>query len=92
VQHAFLRDDLVPGRPVVATREAERHARRADAHVADGDLGQPRREMRVDELFWGYDDFPYLELFLAGKDPIDPAEWAKRDRPVPASSVRRRFR
>ncbi len=24
-----------------------------------------------DELFWGYDDFPYLELFLKGEDPIE---------------------
>jgi hypothetical protein len=54
-------------------------------------FGVPSMEVG-DELFWGYDDFPYLELFLAGKDPIDPAEWRKRDRPVPASSVRRRFR
>lgn len=27
-----------------------------------------------DELFWGYDDFLYLELFLAGRDPLDPQE------------------
>src|SRR5438477_7269890 len=30
-----------------------------------------------DELFWGYDDFPYLELFLAGKDPLDTVELQK---------------
>ena len=24
-----------------------------------------------DELFWGFDDFGHLELFLAGKDPLD---------------------
>ena len=24
-----------------------------------------------DELFWGFDDFTHLELFLAGKDPLD---------------------
>ena len=24
-----------------------------------------------DELFWGYDDFPFLERFLAGRDPLD---------------------
>jgi hypothetical protein len=30
------------------------------------------------ELFWGFDDFAHLELFLAGKDPLDRSildEW-----------------
>jgi hypothetical protein len=45
-----------------------------------------------DELFWGYDDFSYLELFLAGKDPLDAEVWQRWSRPVRASSVRRRFR
>jgi hypothetical protein len=54
-------------------------------------FGVPSMEVG-DELFWGYDDFPFLELFLAGKDPIDAAEWRKLDRPVRASSVRRQFR
>jgi 2-hydroxychromene-2-carboxylate isomerase len=62
-----------------------------DQAIARGVFGVPSMEVG-DELFWGYDDFPHLELCLAGKDPIDPAEWAKRDRSVPASSVRRRFR
>ena len=62
-----------------------------DAAIARGVFGVPSMEVG-DELFWGYDDFPFLELFLAGKDPVDAAEWRKLDRPVPASSVRRRFR
>lgn len=45
-----------------------------------------------DELFWGYDDLPFLELFLAGQDPLDPAARRRWDRPFSASSVRRRFR
>ena len=45
-----------------------------------------------DELFWGYDDFPYLELFLAGKDPIDPAAWRKWSDPPRPSAVRERKR
>ena len=46
-----------------------------------------------DELFWGYDDFPYLELHLAGKDPLQsrPADAALRTAPS-ASARRRRFR
>ena len=27
-----------------------------------------------DELFWGFDDFGHLELFLAGKDPLDRSQ------------------
>ena len=40
-----------------------------DAAIANGVFGVP--SMRVDgELFWGYDDFPYMELVLKGADPI----------------------
>ena len=42
------------------------------------------------ELFWGYDDLPYLELHLAGKDPLDGREVA-RWMPTP-SAMRRRVR
>jgi 2-hydroxychromene-2-carboxylate isomerase len=62
-----------------------------DAAIARGVFGVPSMEVG-DELFWGYDDFPYLELFLAGKDPIDPAAWARERPPVRPSSMRRRFR
>ena len=62
-----------------------------DEAISRGVFGVPSMEVG-DELFWGYDDFPYLELFLAGKDPIDATEWTRRSRPVRPSSVRRRFR
>ena len=62
-----------------------------DDAISRGVFGVPTMEVG-DELFWGYDDFPYLELFLAGKDPIDAAELERRSRPVLPSSVRRRFR
>ncbi len=61
-----------------------------DDAIARGIFGVPSMEVR-DELFWGYDDFPYLELFLAGKDPLSPAEPRKWSTIQP-SSVRRRFR
>jgi len=65
--------------------------RQTDEAISRGVFGVPSMEVG-DELFWGYDDFPYLELFLAGKDPIDRQEWQKwRVAPRP-SSVRRRFR
>jgi 2-hydroxychromene-2-carboxylate isomerase len=62
-----------------------------DDAISRGVFGVP--SMEVDgELFWGYDDFPYLDLFLAGNDPLNPLErqkWRLGSRP---SSVRRQFR
>jgi 2-hydroxychromene-2-carboxylate isomerase len=59
--------------------------------ISKGVFGVPT--MQVDnELFWGYDDFPYLELFIAGRDPLDPRQLEKWRRTVRPSSVRRRFR
>ena len=41
-----------------------------DSAIAAGVFGVPT--MIIDsELFWGYDDFPFLERFLAGRDPLD---------------------
>ena len=62
-----------------------------DDAIARGAFGVPSMIVG-DELFWGYDDLPYLELFLAGKDPLDAAKWQRWSRPVAASSMRRRFR
>ncbi len=45
------------------------------------------------ELFFGFDDFPYLERVLAGNDPLSPEtleKWAKAD--IQPSAVRRPFR
>src|SRR5207249_3090325 len=62
-----------------------------DEAISRGVFGVPSMEVGG-ELFWGYDDFPYLELLLAGNDPIDPTEWTRRSRPVLPASVRSRFR
>src|SRR5262249_33590791 len=62
-----------------------------DGAIARGVFGVPSMEVG-EELFWGYDDFPYLDLFLAGKDPLNPLDrqrWRLGARP---SSVRRQFR
>jgi 2-hydroxychromene-2-carboxylate isomerase len=65
--------------------------RQTDDAIARGVFGVPSMELRG-ELFWGYDDFPQLERFLAGRDPLDPREvarWTGAPRP---SAVRRRVR
>lgn len=74
-----------------ASESKTRLRAQTDEAISKGVFGVP--SMLVgDELFWGYDDLPYLERFLAGKDPLDPEEvpkWMGAPRP---SAVRRRFR
>ena len=66
--------------------------RQTENAVARGVFGVPTMEVE-DELFWGYDDFPYLDLYLAGKDPLDPVEHQKWKRfGARPSSVRGKFR
>lgn len=70
----------------------QRLRRQTDEAIARGVFGVPTMEVG-DALFWGYDDLPYLELFLAGEDPLDPAavkQW--REHRQTASAMRRRFR
>lgn len=62
-----------------------------DAAIAEGVFGVP--SMRVGgELFWGYDDLPYLELLLAGRDPLDSEQAGRWQGPPRPSAQRRRFR
>lgn len=61
-----------------------------DHALAAGVFGVPTMGVD-DELFWGYDDFPHLDHYLAGEDTLDPGELAKWT-PRGASAVRRRFR
>jgi 2-hydroxychromene-2-carboxylate isomerase len=74
-----------PALVAAAGEPAAKDALRAqtDAAIAAGVFGVPT--MIVDgELFWGYDDFPWLERFLAGEDPLDRdalAEWLRAPRP-----------
>ncbi len=62
---------------------------RTDDAIARGVFGVPSMEVE-EEIFWGYDDFPYLELFLAGKDPLAAAGSLRTYRPISASARRRR--
>jgi 2-hydroxychromene-2-carboxylate isomerase len=95
VAEAVASEIGLPGPLLVAqaqTPETKSHLRAQTAEaISKGVFGVP--SMLVgDELFWGYDDFPYLELLLAGRDPLAAVDWYKSDSPVRASSMRRRFR
>ena len=75
------------GRP-----EAKARLRRqTDEAIERGVFGVP--SMEVDgEVFWGYDDFPYLEHRLAGRDLLDPETWRAWGGGPRPSAMRRRFR
>ena len=75
------------GRP-----EAKARLRRqTDDAIAAGVFGVPTLTVGR-ELFWGYDDLPWLERLLAGEDPLEPAPAPGEVRRPRASAVRRRFR
>jgi 2-hydroxychromene-2-carboxylate isomerase len=60
-----------------------------DAALRAGVFGVPT--MRVGaELFWGYDDFPSLDAYLGGTDPLNRSELARWSRVQP--SIQRRPR
>lgn len=59
--------------------------------IAEGVFGVPTM-IAGGELFWGHDDLPFLDRFLAGEDPLDPEETARPIGPPRASAMRRRFR
>jgi 2-hydroxychromene-2-carboxylate isomerase len=95
VVEAILGDLGLDGAALVARAqepEVKARLRRDTEHaIGRGVFGVPMMEV-ADELFWGYDDFPFLELFLTGKDPL-PASLRGDGLAAPtASSHRRRFR
>ena len=65
--------------------------RQTEAAIAEGVFGVPT-VLVGDELFWGYDDFHHLELYLAGKDPFDMKAIERWAVPVHASANRKRVR
>ncbi len=70
----------------------QRLRQQTDDAIAAGVFGVPMFEAEG-ELFWGYDDLPYLEMVLAGEDPLDPEEAAYwGGGPPRPSSMRRQFR
>jgi len=74
----------------VAGPEAKAQLRaQTDDAIARGVFGVPTMEMSG-EIFWGYDDLPYLELFMAGEDPLARTSWGKTDVVAPQPSAMRR--
>jgi 2-hydroxychromene-2-carboxylate isomerase len=65
--------------------------RQTDDAIGRGVFGVPSMEVGG-EIFWGYDDFPYLERRLAGRELLDPEVWRAWSGGPRPSAVRRRFR
>jgi 2-hydroxychromene-2-carboxylate isomerase len=74
-----------------APESKARLRRQTDDAIATGVFGVPTM-MVGRELFWGYDDLPWLERFLAGSDPLDPDAVPRDARPPRASAMRRQAR
>ncbi len=75
-----------------ATPEAKSRLRdQTAAAVAAGVFGVPSMGLGS-ELFWGYDDLPFLERTLAGADPLDPDQVPDASEAPRPSAVRRRIR
>ena len=87
------RDVGLDGAAIVAaasTPEIKAELRRqTDDAIARGVFGVPAMEANG-EIFWGYDDLPYLELFLAGDDPLARTVWGRADVQAPRPSAMRR--
>ena len=83
----------LPGGALVAEAEGEPAKQRlrvqTDAAIAAGVFGVPTFGVG-EELFWGYDDLPFLDRYLAGEDPLDPKEAARWMAAGRSSAVRRR--
>jgi len=69
-----------------AAKSALRDA--TDAAIAVGVFGVPSF-LVDDQLFWGFDDLQHLELFLEGRDPLEPGD-APAFTKYRASATRRR--
>jgi 2-hydroxychromene-2-carboxylate isomerase len=81
---ALLRELGLPAEELLAAAGAEPAKQRlrenTDAALAAGVFGVPSFAARG-ELFWGFDDMEYLEMFLSGRDVLSPdraelAPWA----------------
>lgn len=80
---------LVAAAQEPAAKESLRE--RTASAIAEGVFGVPTAIVDG-ELFFGFDDFPHLERFLAGSDPLDPAAAREWSRPQSPSAMRRQHR
>jgi 2-hydroxychromene-2-carboxylate isomerase len=81
-------------RLVAAAQQPEaktRLRRQTDDAIALGVFGVPSMAVG-NEVFWGYDDFPFLEDVLAGRDPLPPIDSPEFTTRPAASAMRRQVR
>ncbi|MDA0822074.1 MAG: 2-hydroxychromene-2-carboxylate isomerase [Proteobacteria bacterium] len=73
----YLDSNGIDAEPLIAgassTHAKEQLRKNCDAAIARGGFGVPTMIVG-NEVFWGYDDLPYLETLLADKDPFAQAD------------------
>ena len=81
----------LPGKEIVERAEdakvKQRLRQRTEAAVERGVFGVPTVAVN-DELFWGFDDFRFVQASLGGSDPLPVDEWRRWARVKP-SAMRR---
>ena len=76
---------------VEAAQQPEAKARlrqQTDDAIGLGVFGVPSMVVGA-EVFWGYDDFPYLDDYLAGRDPLPPIDSPEFNTRPAASAMRK---
>ena len=74
--------------PRSSPKRKARLRQQTDDAIAAGVFGVPSMAVG-DEVFWGYDDFPYLDTYLAGEDPL-PSLDAPQFNTAPVASAMRK--
>ena len=61
--------------------------KQTDQAIAGGVFGVPTMTVGT-ELFWGYDDLPFLQRFLDAADPVASGSWANAPASLQSSAAR----
>jgi 2-hydroxychromene-2-carboxylate isomerase len=78
---------LVAGATIAETKE---RLRSITKDAADGGVFGVPTVIADGELFWGFDDFPNLDAFLRGEDPLAGYDWRAWQRVRPSVMRKRR--
>lgn len=82
-----LDGDALVAQAASDTTKGELRRQTEDA-LASGVFGVPAMQIG-DELFWGFDDLPFVERCLAGSDPVDCGAWQRWLEASPQPSAQR---
>ncbi len=87
VEQGLAADELIAAAGAEPVKQRLRE--NTEQALAQGIFGVPTMAARG-ELFWGFDDLPYLEMFLSGRDVLSPDRGESRGWAEVRPSVERR--